>query len=68
MRLPVCVNAGPNVMNVVMVGVECAPWSKTGARPDTSTLPGNACYVQRCWDIMYLLLEHTLLRLGEQQR
>lgn len=23
--------AGPNVMNVVMVGAECAPWSKTGA-------------------------------------
>lgn len=22
--------AGPNVMNVVMVGAECAPWSKTG--------------------------------------
>ncbi len=24
--------AGPNVMNVVMVGAECAPWSKTGAQ------------------------------------
>jgi hypothetical protein len=23
--------AGPNVMNIVMVGAECAPWSKTGA-------------------------------------
>ena len=22
--------AGPNVMKVVMVGAECAPWSKTG--------------------------------------
>ena len=22
--------AGPNVMNVVLVGAECAPWSKTG--------------------------------------
>lgn len=25
--------AGPNVMNVVFVGAECAPWSKTGLRP-----------------------------------
>jgi len=23
--------AGENAMNVVMVGAECAPWSKTGA-------------------------------------
>ena len=23
--------AGPNVMKVVLVGAECAPWSKTGA-------------------------------------
>ena len=23
--------AGPNVMNVVLVGAECAPWSKTGS-------------------------------------
>ncbi len=23
--------AGENVMNVVLVGAECAPWSKTGA-------------------------------------
>ncbi|KAK9844059.1 hypothetical protein WJX81_003138 [Elliptochloris bilobata] len=26
--------AGPNVMNVVMVGAECAPWSKTGGLGD----------------------------------
>lgn len=25
--------AGDNVMNVVFVGAECAPWSKTGAPP-----------------------------------
>ena len=24
--------AGDNAMNVVLVGAECAPWSKTGAR------------------------------------
>jgi len=26
--------AGPNVMKVVMVGSECAPWSKTGGLGD----------------------------------
>ncbi|BDA42851.1 Granule-bound starch synthase 2, chloroplastic/amyloplastic [Coccomyxa sp. Obi] len=26
--------AGPNVMNVVLVGAECAPWSKTGGLGD----------------------------------
>lgn len=26
--------AGPNVMNIVMVGAECAPWSKTGGLGD----------------------------------
>ena len=26
--------AGPNVMNVIMVGAECAPWSKTGGLGD----------------------------------
>ncbi|KAL6760377.1 hypothetical protein V8C86DRAFT_2554548 [Haematococcus lacustris] len=32
--------AGPNVMNVVMVGAECAPWSKTGGLGDVmSALP-----------------------------
>lgn len=25
--------AGPNVMKVVLVGAECAPWSKTGKKP-----------------------------------
>lgn len=31
--------AGPNVMNVVLVGAECAPWSKTGlsAQPEPSS-------------------------------
>lgn len=55
MRPATCVNAGPNVMNVVMVGAECAPWSKTGARPVTS--PGFAYYDQHCLDIMYTLAE-----------
>lgn len=26
--------AGPNVMKIVMVGAECAPWSKTGGLGD----------------------------------
>ncbi len=32
--------AGDNVMNVVLVGAECAPWSKTGER-DQVVLPGQ---------------------------
>ena len=31
--------AGKNAMNVVFVGAECAPWSKTGERLDTPPPP-----------------------------
>ena len=35
--------AGPNVMNVVMVGAECAPWSKTGAPLPPPAMCESAC-------------------------
>jgi hypothetical protein len=36
--------AGENVMNVVLVGAECAPWSKTGAWAASN-----------CWDVLGVL-------------
>ena len=37
--------AGENVMNVVLVGAECAPWSKTGklCAHEANSLYGRAC-------------------------
>lgn len=37
--------AGPNVMNVVMVGAECAPWSKTGAKAGELAARGSQAHV-----------------------
>ena len=35
--------AGQNVMNVILVGAECAPWSKTGKPPWLTSYPLRYC-------------------------
>lgn len=38
----------PNAMNIVMVGAECAPWSKTGEAATGAVGPSRRDSLQRC--------------------
>jgi hypothetical protein len=39
----------PNAMNIVFVGSECAPWSKTGANQSPSNDWRMLCYYINVW-------------------